>query len=127
VVVVDVDGQRRPVEELGRDDAVLLRAVDRHEDTRLCVGRRLAQQPAPLELEEAVLVRQETRSAEHHHGVLPERAQREVGREQRSERVPVRVVVRGDDEALVIAQRRDDRLPVTRRHRHLRPPGPARR
>ena len=66
-------------------------------------------------------------ASEHHHGVLPERVEREVRREQRAERVAVGVLVRRDDEALVRPQRLDDRVPVTRRHRRLRPRAPARR
>ena len=64
------------------DDAALLRAVDRDEDAILDVGRRLAEQPALREPEEAVLAGKRARASEHHHRVLPERLEREVRREE---------------------------------------------
>ena len=51
---------------------------------------------------------------EVHLDVLAELAQRERRREQRAERVAVRVLVGHDEKAVVLAQRRRDRLQVSR-------------
>ncbi len=125
--MVDVHGERRHLDQRGLDDAALLRAVDGDEHALSGVLRRRPQEPPGIELEERVLARQRREPAEHHHGVLPERLEREMGREQRAERVPVRVVVRGDHEAVVLAQSLDDGARVSRLHRRLRRAARARR
>ena len=103
VVVVDVDRERR-LEQSRLDDPVLLRAVDGDEDALGDVRGRLAQRGPSLPGSRnpyspgSGLAPPSTITR-----VLPERLEREVRREERAERVPVGVVVRGDDEALVRA------------------------
>ena len=101
VMVVDVDDDRC-LEQALVGEPRLLRAVDRHENPVGRVGGQLAQQPATGEVEKSVLRRAAAPSpASNHHAVLAELRQREVHREQRAERVSVRVLVRGDEEAVV--------------------------
>ena len=74
----------------------------------------------PLELverHERVLAGQRRVPGEVHVDVLAELAQRERRGEQRPERVAVRVLVRRDEEAVVRAQRLDDRVEVSLRGR----------
>ena len=81
VVVVDVDRERRGVDDarLGADPA-RARAVDGDEHALAEVGRPLAPKPALLELEEPVLAGKRRRAAEEHDDVLAELAQREAHR-----------------------------------------------
>ena len=117
VVVVDVERERRLGEQRRvRPEPLLLRAVDGDEHALGVVGRRLAVDA--VELEERVLARERRLPGDEHRALLAELAQREVHREQGAERVAVRVLVRRDEEALVLAERGHDRLHVIRlRHR----------
>ena len=127
VVVVDVDGQRRRGEQRRLGDAALLGAIECDENAFARIGGRLAEQPVLLEPEEPVLGRRRRGAAHHHHGVLAELLEGEMERHERSDRVAVRVVVRGEDEPVVLAQRSGDRTHVIRFHRRLRRPAQARR
>jgi len=63
----------------------------------------LSAEPAGLELEEAVLARKRRLSTEEHDDVLAELLQGEPHAEKRAERVAVGRLVRGHDEAVVVA------------------------
>ena len=127
VMVVDVHGQPRRLDQRLFDDPALLGAVDGDEHALSCVRRRRPDETARLELEKRVLAWQRRLTAEHHHGVLSERLERELRRDQRAERVTVRVLVRRDDEAVACAQSLDDGARVSRLHRRLRRAARARR
>ena len=112
MVVVDVERERRAVQHLRvGPEAALVRTVDGHEHALAAVGRELAQQA--VEREEAVLAGQRRRAGEVHDAVLAERLESEVHREQRPERVAVRVLVRRDEEAVTAADRGDHRGEVS--------------
>jgi hypothetical protein len=127
VVVVDVHRERRGGDERGLHDSARLGAVDRKEHPLRGVLGRGPTQTALRELQERVLAGQSGVASEHHHGVLPERAEREMQREERADRVAVGVVVRGDDETVVRAHGLDDGVHVTPSHRRLRRAARARR
>ena len=112
VVVVDVDDERRAVQHLRiRPEAALVRAVEREQHAIPCVLRnRAAQVP---ERHPGVLARQRRLAGEVHDGVLAELVERELGREQRAERVAVGVLVGRDEEPVVRADRVHDRLEVS--------------
>ena len=99
MVVVDVDDDRG-LEQAIVGEPRLLGAVDRDENP---LGRRpaLAQQTVVGEPEKSVFPGQRRCPGENHDAVLPELEQREVHGEQRAERVAVRILVRGDEEAVV--------------------------
>ena len=92
-------------------ETTLVRAVDRDQDS-LCnvVGNAALEL---LERHEGVLPGERRMPREVHVGVLAELPQRERRGEQRAERVAVRVLVRRDEEAIVGAQRLDDRVEVS--------------
>ena len=118
VVMVDIERERRASDRLGVADAMLARAVDGDEDTLACVGRRLAHKLG--ERHETVLARQRRARGEVHHDVLAERAEGDGQSKQRAECIPVRVLVRDDEEAFVLLQRVGNRLEVTRLCHHCR-------
>ena len=113
MVVVDVDDERRRDEDLrvGAETA-LVRAVERQQDALGGVVRRLPPQVA--EGHPRVLARERGLAGEVHDGVLPEVVERQLHRQERPERVAVRVLVRGDEEAVVRADRLGDRLSLGR-------------
>ena len=120
--MVDVDRERRRIDDarLGSHPA-RARAVDRDEHALAEVLGTLPREAPLLELEEAVLARERRGSAEEHDDVLAELLQRKAHAEERSERVAVGRLVRGDDEALLVAEGGRDRLHVSLgRHRALR-------
>ena len=108
VVVVDVDHEPRRVEERVRlrPEAALVRAVDGDDNAVADVFRQVA--PEALERHEPVLARERRRAREEHHGVLAELLERERRRDERAERVAVRVLVGRDEEAVVGADRLSD-------------------
>ncbi len=108
VVVVDVDDERRAVQHLGiGPEPALVRAVEREQDARRrIVGQRPAQ---VVERHPRVLARQRRLAGQVHDRVLAERVERQLRREQRPERVAVRVLVRRDEKAVVRADRLRDR------------------
>ena len=117
--MVDVDRERRRVERrcVGTEPA-LVRRVDGDERPLGRIVGELA--PQLLERQEAVLARERRRAGQEHQAVLAERGQRELGREQRAERVAVGVLVRRDEEAVGAADRLDDRPEVSLRRRLVR-------
>src|SRR4029453_15402082 len=103
VVVIDVDHERRSVDDARlRADPARARAVDRDEHALSEVARALPPEPPLLQLEEPVLTRKGRGAAEEHHDVLAELTERETHREEGAERIAVRGLVRGDDEAVVV-------------------------
>ena len=117
VVMVDVDRERRALEDRGiGPEALLLRAVDGEEHALRVVGRRLAMDA--VELEKRVLARKRSLARDEHLAVLPQLPQGEVRREKRPERVTVRVLVRRDEEAVVVPDGGRHRVPVSRRGGH---------
>ena len=128
VVVVDVDDQLRALDRVRfRADPALVRAVDRDEHALFHVGRQLAADAG--QVEEAVLAGRRRVTRQVHDDVLAERAQAERQRQHRPEGVPVRVLVGGDDEQRVGADRVCDLLKLTLRVRlaHLRAAPPQAR
>ena len=87
---------------------------------------RVLHETALLELEEPVLARQGRRPTEEHHDVLAELAKREAHPQERPQRVAVGSLVRGDEEAIVLAEGGRNRLHVSL-GRHLPPGERARR
>ena len=128
VVVVDVDRQRRLLEQRRvRRHALLVGAVERDQHPLAGVLRRLA--PEALERHEAVLARKRRVAVEVHLAVLAERVERELHREQRAEGVAVRVFVRDEEEAVVRTESVRYRSQVIRRllgraHRSVSSCGP---
>ena len=119
VMVVDVDDGDSLIEQpCVLADAVGLRAVDRNHRAVGDVRRDGTQEL--VELHERVLARDRRCAGEEHDDVLAELSQREGRRDQRAERVAVRILVRDDEKAFALAQRRYDCLQVTRRLRHPR-------
>ena len=110
--MIDIERQRRAGDRVGIADAMLARAVDCDEDTLGRIGRRFADEITKRH--EAVFVREWRARGEVHHDVLPKAAESDGQREQRSERVSVRVLVGDDEEAIVLLQRVGNRLQVTR-------------
>ena len=115
VVVVDVERERRRVQRcrVGAETA-LVRRVHGHERPLGGIVRELPLQL--LQTEEAVLTGERRGPRQEHDAVLAERRQGDVRREQRAEGVAVGVLVRGDEEALAVADRLDDRPEVSLRH-----------
>ena len=114
VVMVDVDRERRRVERRGvGSEPALVGRVDGDERALGRVVRELAAQL--LERQKPVLAGQRRRAGQEHEAVLAERRQRELGREQRAERVAVGILVRRDEEAVGAADRLDDRPEVSLR------------
>jgi hypothetical protein len=102
VVVVDVEDPRRLL-ELGRGVAVDVAAVE--EDDRAVLDVLGHGRDELRQLEEAVLVGQrELLGREERDRVLAHRAQHLLHRRERAERVAVGMLVRGEHEALAVAQ-----------------------
>ena len=106
VVVVDVDDERRAVQDLwiGPEPA-LVRAIEREQDPVGGVLRNGATQVS--EGHPRVFARQRRLACQVHDGVLAQRVEAELGREQRAERVAVRVLVRRDEKTVVRPDRID--------------------
>ena len=109
MVVVDVDDELRRDEHfrVGAETA-LVRTVERQQDALGGVVRWLPPQIA--EGHPRVLARERSLAGEVHHGVLAEVVERQLHRQEGAERVAVRVLVRGDEEAVVRADRLRDRV-----------------
>ena len=106
VVVVDVEDAAARALERGRRRAGDVAAVQEHHDPLGQVGRRLGDEP--LELDEPVLVRQrELVGGQERHRVLAERGQDVLHGGERADRVAVGPLVRGEQELVVVAQRRE--------------------
>ena len=105
----------RRLEQAIVGEARLLRAVDGDEDPLGRVRRHVAQKPAALQVEKRVLARAAAPLLPATMTLsLPSSQQRQVHREQRSERVAVGVLVRGDEEAVAGRERVDDGFHVSR-------------
>ncbi len=102
------------------------RTVDGDEHALAEVRRSRPDETALLELEEPVLARKGRRPAEEHDDVLAELAKREAHPQERPQRVAVGSLVRGDEEAIVLAEGGRNRLHVSL-GRHLPPGERARR
>src|SRR5437868_5635733 len=76
--------------------------------------------PHVTDLQEPILAGKLCVAGQEHHGFLAELAQRERRAEHRPERVAVRVLVCGDEEAVVVADRVRDGLKVSPAHRQMR-------
>ncbi len=113
VVVVDVDQPgARALQELDRHP-VDVAAVEEDERAVDDVGGRLVEDL--LERQEAVLDRQrELLRGQEHHRVLAELLEDVVHRQQRAERVAVRALVGGEQEAVGRAQLVDDEVEIVR-------------
>ena len=107
-MVVDIDHEQRTLEHdrIGTDPA-LVRTIEREHNAVLEVIGQIATQLS--ERQEAVLTRQRRLAGEMHDDVLAELAQPERRAEHRAERVAVGILVREYEEALVGAERIDDR------------------
>ena len=119
MVVVDVDEEVVAVGEEVDRHAVDVAAVEEDHGAVGHVGRRLVEDL--LQGQEAVLDRQRELLRRHeHHRVLAELGEQVVHAEQRAERVAVRALVGGEQEALARAQLGDYLLdPGSGRHAHL--------
>ena len=119
VVVVDVDRERCRVQRrrVGTEPALVRRVHGHERSLGRIVGKLSAQ---VLERQKPVLAGQRRRPGQEHEAVLAERCQRQLGREQRAERVAVRVLVRGDEKAVGATDRLDDRPEVSLRRRLVR-------
>ena len=99
VVMVDVDHVLHAGQQPGVvTEPALVGAVDREQRPLAPVGRQLA--PEPAEVHERVLRRQRRVAVEVHDAVLADLVEGELRREDRSERVPVRVLVRDQEKAV---------------------------
>ncbi len=108
VVVIDVQ-QARAVAQHARGVAVDVAAVEEHDGALGDVRGRLLDEA--VEREQAVLERQrQIVRGDEHLAVLAERAQQPLHRDERAERVAVGVLVRGQHEALVLAQAGEHQL-----------------
>ena len=106
VMVVDVEDAAARALERGGRRAVDVPAVQEHEDAIAEVVGRLGDEP--VELDEAVLVRQrELVGGQERDRVLAERGQHLLHRGERADGVAVRALVRGEQELVVLAQRRE--------------------
>ena len=101
VVVVDIERERNRVEQRrGCSHALRVRAVERNEHAcRRVLGQLTTE---AVERQERVLGRRVGVAAEVHDAVLSERVQAELHAENRAERVAVRVLVRDEQEAVVL-------------------------
>ncbi len=119
VVVVMVDVQQvRAVAQHACGVAVDVAAVEEHHRALRDVRRR--QPDEAVEREEAVLARQrQIVRRDEHRRVLAQRLQQPVHPHQRAERVAVGILVRGEHEALVLADAREHQLARLRDGRGL--------
>ena len=107
VVVVDVEDRRAVALQELDGHPVDVAAVEEDERAVDDVGGRLMEDL--LERQEAILDRErELLRRQEHHRVLAELAEDLVHRQQRAERVAVRALVRGEQEALAGADLLDD-------------------
>ena len=113
VVVVDVDDERRLLEQRGiGPEPAFVRAVEREDDP---LGRVVGQGPREaFERHEAVLVRERDAAGQVHDAVLAQRIQGELHGQDGAEGVSVRVLMGRDDEAVVRPNRIYDRGQVSR-------------
>jgi hypothetical protein len=108
VVVIHVQ-QMRAVAQHAGGVAVDVAAVEEHNGPLRDVGGRLLDQPVEAELAVLLRERQIVRRDEHG-GVLAQRAEQALHAHQRAERIAVGILVRGEHEALVLADAREHQL-----------------
>ncbi len=103
MVVIDIERERDGAEERrSLSHPLRVRAVEGNEDALAAVVGKLAANVA--DRQESVLGRRIGVAAEHHDGVLAEGVERKLQAEDRSDRVAVRVLVRDEEEAVVLTQ-----------------------